>query len=1133
MMQSPPPYVPVVEYVLKALEHPPYMYVAKLAACCTMLFLTRENPELLQELCHKWALRFRQDRSKLITHIRTRASYCVNSNEVSTELESSDKIAPEDINDGTDGESSSKDTQRNDDSEEEVFGGIRCCDPDKAVEHLLSILNTLVPMYFSWNWHRADYVIQINKEYEAYVREFILPVCTALAPEDGVDDEEHTPWLLPPHTYLDPTQSTSGFYSPTSGVGPYPVLKGNNVTETRHGITQSGGGISPVTRASANPPGAPPTELEGLGVSVIPNHFTSTPVAGTTNAAAARRGGDHRASTGMTAQQLPKFSPLHPISSGGSSKDMPQRTSPYVPGSTLSTSSMQPLQSQASGSTYSVPAMSPNVMSAGVFNTAAVYGLRFLSLGTYREALRHNTRGLVTVFHAKYSMRSNEVIETLQKITAKRLLNPMPTIAVVYAVAEPELSSLYKVGWFPTIVYTPPLSSQRQRKRGTKNGSFGHLHPHEYDSGDYRPTAAGKRQAPMERRAQEAHRRHSHLHRRRRSSHTMAAANANNTTQTTPTSTAGAAEGCRPLSQSDSLLDMAPAADTHYFEEEERVSWDGESTSGTTPASRRSSVPSPALADNGKSSGAASQIVIPLKCVAVNKSDADGGAAAVPLSATTIAAGAASSPSHLSPSVVSRPEGSAVSLPSGVSGPLSATAPMATTPTELLYGISVEDKTPVSCPGLSMGGCGGGATRSPSQPQPPVMGGSSVDNTSLPGSVEDAVSTPQSASRASGRQLVEQQQQHQPLRDMVEHDDHVIYPLRGELTVPALVEWISARGASVPRLGKLKDVSTCLKSIRQEEKFKRYRELHSAVVTLRRLQGQGESSMSSSEAGCSPNSRSSGTMNPRSPQQQQPEQPLFIFLGGGMAAGKTTAVAALATSSWWQGHKEQSVVVNADEFKLPLECELSSVEAHKHSTRAAENLLVKAINQGRSIVLDGTMMWKPFVQQVVNMVRAAHLTIFKQGPGYEKRTKVEQYFVADKARQPALPFPYKIIFLGITVDVETAVPRGFLRKFSTNRGVPISMQLRSFKMFSENFADYVAMVDETTLYNNNVFVNLEKGELPPVMAECNESTGHKLAICDEAAFQQFIKQQQINENADNVMQVYPLSPVTPEIPLAT
>ncbi|KPI90445.1 hypothetical protein ABL78_0375 [Leptomonas seymouri] len=1108
MMQSPPPYVPVVEYILKALEHPPFMYVSKLAACCTILFLTRENPELLQELCHKWALRFGQDRAKLTSYIRSRASYCLNTPDVSTELEISDKINGDEVLDTTDGESSGRDRHRSDGNEEDVLDGIHCCDPDTAVQHLLSILNTLLPVYFSWNWHRADYVIQINKEYEAYVREFILPVCTALAPEEGVDDNVHTPWLLPPHTYLKTTKSASDFATPTSGVSQFPQIKAGGVLEGLHGVALNGGGIP----SSLKPAGvaAPlssacmraPSELEGLGCSTMQMHFAKTPLG--------RTSAEHHA--GIAYNSLPKFSLHQPLFNSESNMEVSTKsTSPVLPTTTVNaaataaptfSNTMQYASSQASGSgSISVPIMSPNVMSAGAFNTAAVYGLRFLSLGTYRAALRHNTRGLVTVFHAKYSIRSNEVIEVFQKITAKRLLNPMPTIAVVYAVAEPELSTLYEVSWFPTIVYTPPLPSSQHPIRSVKNHALSQPRS-DYD-GIRNQNSVGVRP-----KLKFGHHRHPHRHHRQRFSKGSSVAQSHSTSS-------------RQLSGSDSHLEKSPilAAEASaigdgaaLFEEAERATWMPPSRDAAKQGSRKilevPKVLTTAIAAAEKTCSAVLHSVAPLVGLSTDKVTVAAATNEV-LTPDSTEGVAAATPAQLSLSAGSQQDVWTPVLQPGVSSPLLATITKPPTPSELLFGISVNEMSPVN------------RGNSSSQHINTVAG--SLGNSSFFSYIDDSVVSPTHLSPP-----VLRQRRRKSLQEIVQNDGHVIYPLHGDLTVPALVEWISSRGASVPHLSKLKDISTCLKSIRQEEKFKRYRELHSAVVTLRRLQGQAQDDFGNGcSSGPSPGSESSGAVpSNKSGLQPSKERPLFIFLGGGMAAGKTTAVAALAKSSWWQGHKEQSVVVNADEFKLPLDCELSSDEAHKHSTRAAENLLVKAVNQGRSIVLDGTMMWKPFVQQVVSMIREAHLTLFKQGVGYDRKTKVEQYFLPDRKRDPALPFPYKIVFLGITVDVETAVPRGFLRKFSSNRGVPISMQLRSFKLFSKNFTDYVAMMDETTLYNNNVFVNLEKGELPPVMAECNEETGNKLLIHDEAAFQQFMKQQQINENAKSVMEVYHSSPVT-------
>ncbi|CAJ1992540.1 Zeta toxin [Leishmania donovani] len=1012
MMQSPPPYVPFVEYVLKAIEHPPYMYVAKLAACCTMLFLTRENPELLQELCHKWAIRFAQDRFRLIRHIRKRASYCMNSLDLALHVGRDAKDSSEDTSDdGCAAQSSDDHSDKRD-----VAAGMSCCDPDKSVEHLLSILNTLVPMYFSWNWHRADYVIQINKEYEVYVREYVLPMCADLAPNEGADDVVHTPWLLPPHTYLEPTERLLSVDTFTSTAAPRPCV--DSPRRPSYIASTLVGGTAPNKHGIVSASGTPTAgnaKMDGLNFPSLQQHFTSTSVS------------KGKPSDAIVATPLPKLSPTFGETLGN---DAASTSSPNM----MRVSADACNTATRSGFTH---IMSPNVMSARAFNAAAVYGLRFLTLSNYRKALQSNTKGLVIVFHAKYSAKSNEVIDMFQKITAKRLLDPMPTIAVVYAVAEPELSSLYKVSWFPTIVYIPPILHRK------------HCHQHP-NPGAYTRTDDA---APLP---------------------TLSAPKA------LAKASAHSAQG--PLAKfrcgHSPVVDAGSPALPHNEEEASRRTngRSGTASQGTTAISGtddvarspRNTSMGPRRSTPTRSQGKAYKIV----------SDLD-----------------AASGRHTSASPSSRSD--APSLVVQWTDKRTTASPP--TPTEILF------STPV-----------GESARNEFVTTPPQFSSRSSTgaNSSIQGgSVEDGVQPLGEDSGGAERDSLE---------GILDSGDYVIYPLDGVQTVPALVEWISSRGASVPRLRKMKEFFTCIKTIRQEEKFKRYRELHSAVVTLRRLQGIKEDLSVTVSGG----NRSTHTHTSSTPfHQQLPDQPLFIFLGGGMAAGKTTAVAALAKSSWWESHKEQSVVVNADEFKLPLECEMSLSEAHTHSTRAAENLLVKAINQGRSIVLDGTMMWKPFVQQVVAMVRDAHLTLFKQGPGYNKKTQIEQYFVAEKARQPALPMPYKIMFLGITVEVETAVPRGFLRKFQTNRGVPISMQLRSFKLFAENFTDYVRMVDETTLFNNNIFVKLEKGELPPVLAECSNTTNGQLVVHDDAAFQQFLRQQQINDDADNVLELYPSTPV--------
>nr|CAJ2471902.1 unnamed protein product [Leishmania braziliensis] len=1063
MMQSPPPYVPFVEYVLKALEHPPYMYVAKLAACCTMLFLTRENPELLEELCHKWAIRFAQDRLRLVQHIRKRASYCINSPDTTCDFGCDAKDSSEEASDNRCATHPPEQPIR----DRDVATVMCCCDPDKAVEHLLSILNTLVPMYFSWNWHRADYVIQINREYEVYVREYVLPLCVDLAPEEGVDDSEHTPWLLPPHTYLDPTESVSSFYTLHSGVVPSPCVGSSRSSSF---VVSSPLGTVAGTDLNRDHIVSTSDSSTAKGSDVGKFSFPSLPQDVT--AASTAKG---KRSVSIVGPLLPTFSPT----SGKTAAD--------DGASTLSQNAF-PVGVQACSSALGgavVPIRSPNVMSARAFNAAAVYGLRFLTLSNYRDALLSNTTGLVIVFHAKYSAKSNEVIDVFQKIAAKRLLDPMPTIAVVYAVAEPELSSLYNVGWFPTIVYTPPLRYQNRRHHSPSAG----LHTRTDDAVEEKTcnvSADSKRDGIAG---------------------TPAFGAGTSSTSLVPK---GLVKGSARFTRTPSSPYLRPdlcVEDTSSRREAEsppRRSYSPHVDSASLPKCRHGEAT--ARRTTGRSDGEAYTTVGAARTEVLTPSPRGsntGSSRSLPIrnhsevyesvGAFAATSGEQPSTSGGNPADVSSPFRQALNTGMGGAPPTSAEILFSTLVGKRAQGHSIAALSQLSTTNLENSGVHSTSVKEKVQPLGEHSGKMSLDS----------------------------------LKDTLVSSDYIIYPLDGVQTVSALVEWISSRGASVPRLRKMNEFFTRIKYIRQEEKFKRYRELHSAVVTLRRLQGcKNEFGVAGSAGKCSKHTPSPLTLAPQQQQHHLLDQPVFIFLGGGMAAGKTTAVAALAKSSWWESHKEQSVVVNADEFKLPFESEMSSSQAHTHSTRAAENLLVKAINQGRSIVLDATMMWKPFVQQVVAMVRDAHLTLFKQGPGYNKETQIEEYFVAAKARNPALPMPYKIIFLGITVEVETAVPRGFLRKFQTNRGVPISTQLRSFKLFAENFTNYVSLVDEATLYNNNVFVKLEKGELPPVLAECNERTQYKLLVHDEQAFQQFLRQQQINDEADNVLELYPTTPAT-------
>ncbi|EAN92405.1 hypothetical protein C3747_130g44 [Trypanosoma cruzi] len=702
-MFRPPPWLPFIEYVLMALEHPPDMFVSRLAACCTMLFLTRSDPELLRSLCHKWAIRFSKDRDTLVARIRRRAR----------EFQSP-PIRSLSSNDGV----------------SNLPPGPKLCDPDECVEHFLRLVNTLVPMYFSWNWHRTEDVININKEYEVYVRQNILPMCMSTDPEEDVSDEDESFSIFPERLSPCSSEHIFGFTTKVPG-------------------------------------GQPDGETKGGSLNF------------------------HR--------------------------------------------------------------------------------LTFTTIGNISERLQKSPNGLVLVFHARFSAKSCEALHIFEDILKKELLDPVPTVSVVHVVAEPELANMFNISWFPTIIYVPPL------ERGDPNHSLGK-------------------------------------------------------------------EG-RPPSENNSMEVISSLS---------------------------------VRSDKSTNNNAFRMAVL-------------------------------------------RNSGPSIS--------------------EALYGVPSDPGSPSS-----------------------TLHGFCTN--------EEEIYT------------------------IIGKGDYRFYPANAVITIPALVEWINNKGLSRPRTKDDEDCVSRIKVLREGQKFRKCREMVSAIVMLRQLQ-------CSSVEHC---------------RLVEGEAPVFIFMGGGMAAGKSTAATALSRSLWWEKNKADIVLVNADDFKVAMTPWSEGAKTmHESSTRAAEKLLVRAINQGRNIVFDSTMMWRPFIEQVISMVRNAHTTLYQQGVGYKENGAIEEYFKPLEPRSRPLANPYEVRFLAITVEPEIAIPRGILRWFSTGRGVPIPMQLRSFRLFAENFERYIELVDSATLFNNNVFADLTKGELPPVLAE---KTEEGMLIHDEEAYALFMRHRHLNEGAENNLELY-------------
>ncbi|MED6109774.1 hypothetical protein PIB30_036717 [Stylosanthes scabra] len=225
--------------------------------------------------------------------------------------------------------------------------------------------------------------------------------------------------------------------------------------------------------------------------------------------------------------------------------------------------------------------------------------------------------------------------------------------------------------------------------------------------------------------------------------------------------------------------------------------------------------------------------------------------------------------------------------------------------------------------------------------------------------------------------------------------------------------------------------------------------------------------------------------------------PVLLLMGGGMGAGKSTVLKDILKESFWCGAASNAVVVEADAFKendviyralnsrghhddMLLTAEL----VHQSSTDAASSLLVTALNEGRDVIMDGTLSWEPFVEQTISMARNVHKCRYRMGVGYkvaEDGTITENYWEQvneteeedDQAEENSngnsrrSRKPYRIELVGVVCDGYLAVVRGIRRAILSGRAVRVNSQLKSHKRFANAFPKYCNLVDNARLYCTN------------------------------------------------------------------
>lgn len=108
------------------------------------------------------------------------------------------------------------------------------------------------------------------------------------------------------------------------------------------------------------------------------------------------------------------------------------------------------------------------------------------------------------------------------------------------------------------------------------------------------------------------------------------------------------------------------------------------------------------------------------------------------------------------------------------------------------------------------------------------------------------------------------------------------------------------------------------------------------------------------------------------------------------------------------------------------------VQVHQSSVDAAASLLVTALNEGRDVIMDGTLAWEPYVEQTIAMARAVHRHRYRMGIGYKEEedgSVTENYWEQieddENAREELrMRKPYRIELVGVVCDAYLAVVRG-------------------------------------------------------------------------------------------------------------
>ncbi|KAM3375742.1 calmodulin calcium-dependent NAD kinase [Capsicum galapagoense] len=267
------------------------------------------------------------------------------------------------------------------------------------------------------------------------------------------------------------------------------------------------------------------------------------------------------------------------------------------------------------------------------------------------------------------------------------------------------------------------------------------------------------------------------------------------------------------------------------------------------------------------------------------------------------------------------------------------------------------------------------------------------------------------------------------------------------------------------------------------------------------------------------------------PVAHSQRSPVLLLMGGGMGAGKSTVLKDILKQSFWSEAAGNAVVVEADAFKetdviyRALSSRghhndmLQTAElVHQNSTDAASSLLVTALNEGRDVIMDGTLSWEPFVEQTIAMARNVHQHRYRMGEGYkvaEDGTVTENYWEQiEQGEESAnkMSKPYRIELVGVVCDPYLAVVRGIRRAIATGRAVRVKSQLTSHKRFANAFPKYCNLVDNARLYCTNAL-----GSKPSLIA-WKDGESKMLVEPEDIKCLEMVKK--VKEEAESIYELY-------------